>query len=94
MPLGKYIIGFVALRLGTKGNGAGPASGPQPYRGPDGLKNLYNDPDKNKDIAEFVVEVTQPGRTDYDFSLSAAGKEARKPGPHAVKALENTAADF
>ena len=66
---------------------AWPAGGAVPYRGPDGLKNLYNDPDKNKDIKEFVVEVTEPGRTDYEFSLSAAGKDTATPGPHSVKSL-------
>jgi hypothetical protein len=92
--LGKYVVGFVALRALTKAKGGGPAGGPTPYRGPDGLKNLYNDPDKNKDVQEFVVEVTQPGRTDYEFNLTVAGKDAGVPGPHAVKAVSEAAGDF
>jgi hypothetical protein len=92
--VGKYVVGFAALQPLAKAKGGGPAGGPKPYRGPDGLKNLYNDPDKNKDIQEFVVEVTQPGRTDYEFNLTVAGKEAVAPGPHAVKAVSDTSGDF
>jgi len=92
--LGKYVVGFVSLRGLTKAKGGGPAGGPRPYRGPDGFKNLYNDPDKNKDVPEFVVEVTQPGRTDYEFNLTVAGKDAGVPGPHAVKAVSDSPGDF
>jgi hypothetical protein len=94
VPLGKYVVGFVALHATKKGRGAGPASGVVPYHGPDGLKNLYNDPDKNKDIPEFLVDVTQPGRTDYDFNLTVAGKEAGRAGPHALKGLADSTPDF
>jgi hypothetical protein len=55
---------------------------------------LYNDPDKNKDIPEFLVEVTQPGRTDYEFNLTVAGKDAGVPGSHAVKAVSEAPGDF
>jgi hypothetical protein len=92
--LGKYVVGFVELQALKKAKGGGPAGGPRPYRGPDSLKNLYNDPDKNKDVQEFVVEVTQPGRTDYEFNLAVAGKEAGVPGPHAVKAISEAPGDF
>jgi hypothetical protein len=95
VPLGKYVVGFVALHPVAKAaGGGGPAGGPVPLRGPDGLKNLYNDPDKNKDVKEFVVEVTQPGRTDYEFNLTVAGKEPARPGPHSVKSMANAPGDF
>ena len=93
VPLGKYVVGFVALRIATKKAG-GPPGGPTPLRGPDGLKNLYNDPDKNKDVKEFGVEVTQPGRTDYEFALTTTGKLPGVPGPHSVKSMANTPSDF
>jgi hypothetical protein len=93
VPLGKYVVGFVALHP-VKKKAGGPAGGAIPFRGPDGLKNLYNDPDKNKDIKEFLVEVTQPGRTDYEFNLSTAGKPAGVPGPHSVKSLGSSPSDF
>jgi hypothetical protein len=94
VPPGKYVVGFAALRVQKKGRGAGPAGGPLQYKGPDGLKNLYNDPDKNKDIQEFLVEVTEPGRTDYEFNLAVAGKEQASPGPHALKMLADAAGDY
>ena len=94
VPLGKYVVGFVALHAPKKARGGGPPGGPLPYRGPDSLKNLYNDPDKNKDIQEFVVEVTEPGRSDYEFNLTVAGKDPGVPGPHAVKSLADAPGDF
>jgi hypothetical protein len=94
VTLGKYVVGVVALRAGQKSASAGPAGGPVPYRGPDGLKNLYNDPDKNKDVKEFVVDVTQPGRTDYEFNLSVAGKDPGTPGAHSLKYIGDAGSDF
>jgi len=95
VPLGKYVVGFVAFRRDKKaGGGGGMADAPVRYRGPDGLKNLYNDPEKNKDIKDFVVEVTEPGRTDYEFNLTIAGKDAGTPGPHAVNAVGDAPADL
>jgi len=94
VPLGKYVVGFVALHAPKKVRGGGPMGGPLPYHGPDSLKNLYNDPDKNKDIQEFVVEVTEPGRKDYEFNLSVAGKDPGVPGPHALKTLADAPGDF
>jgi hypothetical protein len=94
VPLGKYVVGFVALQAVRKARGGMPADGPLPYREPDSLKNLYNDPDKNKDIQEFVVDVTEPGRADYEFNLTVAGKDPGVPGPHALKALVNAPGDF
>jgi len=54
---------------------------------PDGLKNLYNDPDKNAENKDFVVELEPPGRTDCQFNLDLAGKDPGTPGPKAVKQL-------
>jgi len=81
---GKYVVTFTLLKIdqgrGTGGHGrriAGPSMS-RDYVGPDGLKNLYNDPEKNKDDQKFVVEIAAPGRADYDFPLEVAGKESVK----------------
>jgi hypothetical protein len=68
--VGSYVVLFAELR----------SSRERGLVGPDGLNNLYNDPDKK----EFVVSVEAPGKTDYEFNLKIAGKEAATPGPHAV----------
>jgi len=73
---GHYVLAFSVLRR----------KGPQNFVGPDGLNNLYNDPDVNaKDFPQFVIDHESPGKKDYDFNLEVAGKEGiTSPGPHAV----------
>ncbi len=91
-PTGKYVVTFVQLKPDTGGSNArgggrrmGGLSMTRDYGGEDGLKNLYNDPDKNKDNPKFNVEITDPGKTDYDFNLEVAGKEPVKTaGPNAA----------
>ncbi len=92
VPLGKYVVGFVALHPAAKKRGR--ADQAVPYEGPDGLKNRYNDPDKNKDTKEFAVDVTAPGRTDYEFTLTVAGKDPGTLGEHSVKTLGEATADL
>jgi hypothetical protein len=59
------------------------------YVGPDDLKNLYNDPQKNVNDTTFVIDVTQPGRDDYEFNLSVAGKEGvATPGEYAITKIQ------
>jgi hypothetical protein len=94
-PTGKYVVSFVVFHQGGGAtNGRGSTMGRLPglfaveYVGPDGLKNLYNDPEKNKDDPKFLAEIASPGRTDYDFNLEVAGKEpVRTPGPYAATKL-------
>jgi hypothetical protein len=94
VPTGKYVVTFAALHhsVGSAG-GAGGRRGRTPglmqqFVGPDELKNLYNDPEKNKNEAAFQVEVADPGRTDYEFSLSIAGKDpVPSPGQYAVTSI-------
>jgi len=84
VPAGKYVVEFSQLSLprgGTLRRGGGVA---RIYRGPDGLKNLYNDPEKNKEIKEFVVDITEPGRDDYQFNLTVAGKQPASPGKYSA----------
>jgi hypothetical protein len=92
--VGKYVVTFAQFKSdqgrGTSGHGhrMGSPSMNRDYVGPDGLKNLYNDPDKNKDDSAFAVEVASPGRTDYEFNLELAGKTAVKfPGAFAATRL-------
>ncbi len=96
-PTGKYVVTFTLLKIdqgrGTGGHGrriAGPSM-THDYVGPDGLKNLYNDPERNKDDQKFVVEIAAPGRADYDFNLEVVGKESVKaPGPLATTRLKTS----
>jgi hypothetical protein len=70
VPPGTYTVLFEALM---------PRSGSR-FTGADQLKNLYNDPDKSP----FHVDITPPGKTDWDFNLEIAGKDPVSPGPRAV----------
>jgi hypothetical protein len=60
---GDYVVTFAMLADTKRG-----------LLGPDQLKNLYNDPEKNKSIPEFHIEHNAPGRKDYAFDLKLAGK--------------------
>jgi hypothetical protein len=84
-------VTFVQLRSlnareGGRPRGMGARSpDAQTFSSSDGLKNLYNDPEKNKDDPNFRVEVAAPGRSDYEFNLTVAGKDpVAKPGQYAV----------
>ncbi len=80
VPPGSYIVCIAQLEAG--------AISEHKYRGPDRLKNLYNDPDQNKKTEEFVVELTPPGKMDYHFDLRVADKSANaNPGPNAITSL-------
>jgi hypothetical protein len=71
LPAGSYVVLFAQ----PKSNGE------------DGLKNLYNDPDKNAKEERFQINLSPPGRADWAFDLSVAGKDANtKPGEHTVLA--------
>lgn len=93
VPYGKYVVTFVELRRLTRapGRGLGARAGrQQEFAGPDELKNLYNDPAKNKDNPTFVVSVEAPGRADYEFNLTVAGKEpVSKAGEYAVTRIKS-----
>ncbi len=74
LPPGKYVMLFAQLiydpRMG--------------FFGPDGLKNLYNDPEINSKKPEFLIDHQAPGKTDYTFNLSVAGGTPPEvPGPKA-----------
>jgi hypothetical protein len=58
------------------------------FLGPDRLKNLYNDPDRNAKRPEFVIRHEAPGKTNYRFNLKVAGERPVQPGPNAVTHLE------
>jgi hypothetical protein len=77
---GHYVLAFAVLRR----------KGPGSFIGPDGLNNLYNDPDVNaKSHPELVIDHKPPGKTDYQFNLDVAGQPpVTPPGPHAVTAVK------
>jgi hypothetical protein len=75
-PAGNYIVLFAVLKPSKAG-----------FRGPDGLKNLYNDPEKNDKAPEYHVDLKPPGKMDWSFDLAVAGKEAATPGPHSVTGI-------
>lgn len=76
---GSYIVLFAAFK--PKGHGA--------FGGPDGLENLYNDPDQNEKNPDFKITVKRPGRTDYRFDLAVAGRQpVESPGAHAVTKID------
>jgi hypothetical protein len=71
LPAGSYVVLFAQPRTD----------------GGDGLKNLYNDPDKNAQEERFQINLTSPGKTDWAFDLAVAGKDpVTTPGEHAVMA--------
>ena len=64
VPAGNYVLTFTQLvDRGKRG-----------YFGPDGLKNLYNDPDKS----EFSIAHAKGGRSDYVFDLKIERARRRR----------------
>ena len=78
-PAGTYVIVFAAL-TDKKKHG---------YVGPDELKNLYNDPEKNEKIPEFKIDHKAPGKADYEFNLKVAGSEKQTPGSQALTSISD-----
>jgi hypothetical protein len=81
------------FQFNTYGTGDGLPAGSyvalfvQPKADGDALKNLYNDPDKNDKEERFQINLTPPGKTNWSFELTVAGKEPNTtPGEHAVMA--------
>jgi hypothetical protein len=77
-PTGSYVVLFAELQ--PKGHGI--------FVGPDKLKNLYNDPDKNASNPDFNITLERSGKTDFSFDLKVAGSENAQPGPHAITRLD------
>ena len=78
VPAGKYVFTFAQLNFRKK----------EGYVGPDGLKNLFNDPEKNVDKSDFTIEHKAPGRKNYVFDLRTLGEEEATPGPKALIKIE------
>jgi hypothetical protein len=70
LPEGSYVALFAQPKVGDG----------------DGLKNLYNDPDRNAKEERFRLNIASPGKTDWSFDLAVEGKEPAIPGEHAVLA--------
>lgn len=74
---GQYVVTFAMLAESKRG-----------LLGPDRLKNLYNDPEQNRDVPEFHIDHKPPGRKDYTFDLKVNGKDAvQTPGKFALIGL-------
>lgn len=64
MKPGQYVVTFALFRDAARTG----------LTGPDQLKNLYNDPDKNLQIPELNIDHKSPGKRDYAFDLQVAGR--------------------
>jgi hypothetical protein len=80
VPAGRYVVTIAQLTYRKK----------RGHIGPDLLKNLDNDPEKNAKVEQFNIEHKPPGRRDYSFDLRVAGEEpVATPGPKALTAIAN-----
>lgn len=78
VPVGKYVLLFGVFGTSMRG-----------FVGPDGLKNLYNDPDKNRENPDFNLDIAPPGKVDWAFNLDFETKEPVKtPGPNSITAIK------
>lgn len=78
VPPGNYVFVFAMLTDRKK----------KGLVGPDQLKNLYNDPEKNEKKPGFAID-HNAAKTDYSFDLATAGVEAASPGPKSVVLLRD-----
>jgi len=76
-PEGNYVITFVRLKKSGR-----------IYVRPDLLNNLYSDPEKNAQHAEFKIEHKDPGKTDYVFELKVAGEQPAQPGKYSLQSTD------
>jgi hypothetical protein len=80
VPPGKYVVTFAVFKQRGKIG----------LDGPDALQNLYNDPDKNANVQELVIDHKRPGDRKHEFELMIAGRDPGTPGPHALTTLRDT----
>lgn len=77
LPPGKFVVAFAVLNVTMQG-----------LKGPDQLKNLYNDPEKNAGNPDFKIDHGRPGKRDYHFDLKVDGRDAiETPGPKSLTEL-------
>lgn len=74
VPPGEYIALFVDMPTSWGGG----------YKGVDRFNNRFNDPDRNAQIDQFKVDLTEPGRTDWQFNLATDEPPPSSPGPKTV----------
>ncbi|HEX4070689.1 MAG TPA: hypothetical protein VHX68_05950 [Planctomycetaceae bacterium] len=76
---GDYVVTIAQLFCRSKDNAC---------EGPDGFKNLYNDPDQNSKLSTFAIKHGAPGKTNYVFDVELASHDpVNSPGPRAVTAI-------
>jgi hypothetical protein len=78
VPPGNYVFVFAVLTDRKK----------KGLVGPDQLKNLYNDPEKNEKKPGFKIDHNGP-KKDYSFDLAVAGQEEGTTGPKSVTLLRD-----
>lgn len=78
-PAGNYVFVFAVLNDRKKKGKVGP----------DQLKNLYNDPEKNEKDPRFKIHHEAPGKSDYSIDLAIAGQSEGTTGPKSVVQLNN-----
>ena len=71
VPPGEYIALFVDMPTSWGGG----------YKGVDRFKNRFNDPDRNANVEQFKVNLTEPGHTDWQFNLVTDDPAPKAPGP-------------
>jgi hypothetical protein len=77
LPPGNYVVTFAVLNVTMQG-----------LKGPDQLKNLYNDPERNARNPAFKIDHGPPGKKDYLFDLKVDGQAAiEMPGPNSLTEL-------
>ena len=75
IPPGSYIALFLDMPTSWGGG----------YKGADLFKNRFNDPDRNEKEPQFKVDVTEPGRTDWQFNLvTQDNTPPPSPGPKSI----------
>jgi hypothetical protein len=77
LPPGNFVVAFAVLNVTMQG-----------LKGPDQLKNLYNDPERNAGNPAFKIDHRAPGKRDYYFDLKVDGQEPiETPGPKSLMEL-------
>jgi hypothetical protein len=57
------------------------------FLGPDELKGIYSDPEKNAKEPAFILDLHEGSGSTRDFALAVGDKKGIKPAPHAVQTL-------
>jgi hypothetical protein len=102
IPFGKYVVTFVELHrkktapakkatgsVKPPGTGGPSASSTASMRfwGPDELKGIYSDPEKNAKDPALILDLHEGSSGTHDFKLVIGDNKGTKPSRHAVQTL-------